>query len=379
MVAPIAKLVELAAAYGAIPPTLTVAPPEDIPSLDQLRQINTVLFPGNPDYITPRMAQSMGAVSLVRGGGSGSFGPAPVDAIDVVTVSNAGGGGDGVPTRAIFEFTGPSGESWSEDFWTNQSVSGGPPVLPPAMVTARLQMLSPYNVWRRVRWVSTDALRLTVITDIQQSGTFPDAVYGSAPRDLAVIMRLQCDGGASRLWWCRGGNLGDWTITGAGIHAFAGGFRARARAFITQMKLAGWGVRRLHATRLVVPNVTNLQSVDGATSPGLAIVSTAGAHGLATGDEVIIYRTSLKDLPGLRGHWTVSTVPTASSFSIPYRVPRDLGPVVTAGFVRKAVYDAILPFQDILPTLQHIGHHDTKETVFGSRGERRAARLRQSP
>lgn len=342
---------------------------------------------GTPDGpINAETVGSFESIAAVNGGGSGAL-PSPPQL-------NPGAGlflrsGNMANVRASFEFLGVDGENWSEEWWTPQSGVAGSLPTPSAIITTRLGLLSASHKLVRVRYVQDDASRLTALEDVFRQGTQTVPAAGMSPADLALVLNVKCVNGKVRRWWLRGVNDADWAIDAAGHHVLNAptNMPARVGAFVNALFINGWGSRFLQQVALRPPNVTFISNVNGSgVFAGQALISTVAPHGLALGDEVIVYRTSVKDLPSLRGHWRVTAVPTATSFQLPYRTPLDSGPVAAGGFVRKAVYAGVsgvvaaavnaVPPQ---PRLLHVAHHSTKEGVFGSRGARRAARSRQSP
>lgn len=343
-----------------------------------------VAYFGTPDGpITPDTIGDFEQIASTNTGGSGSLpapplGPGPAGFFwGVTSMANV---------KATFEFLGVDGETWGEDWWTNLSGVGSFRGTPETILASRLALLSTPHKLARVRYVQDDATRLTAVEDVFRNGTRIPTSAGISPSDLSLTISLGLADGTSRKWWCRGVADSDWGVGITGKHIIAGGFPANLATFVNALATASWGVRRLTRVPLRPPNVTYMLTVDGKTTPGMSLVTCVAAHNLLVGDEVIIYRTSEKDLPRLRGHWRVAGLTSlATQFYVNYRTPLDTGPIPAGGFVRKATYAGVVSFAQANtatvppnPRLLHVAHHDTKEALFGSRGARRAKQLRQS-
>jgi hypothetical protein len=326
---------------------------------------------------------SMEVIAASNAGGSGAL-PAPPP-----STGPAGyyPGGVNMPfVKAIFEFLGQDGDTWTEDWWTNAGSVSGVTGTPKDILNARLALLADAHEFTRVRWVQDDAARAAVPEDVFLPGENPTGSTGLAPVGLAAVIGLRLTDGSTRHWWLRGLRDNDFVIDAQGNQGFWAGYSAKLSTFVAALANNTWGVRRMDPVKLRPPNVTNIVSVDGSTTPGMSLVTCATPHLLKIPSEIKIYRTNNKDLPSLQGHWFVAALGSLpTTFLIPYRTPRDEGPIWTAGFIRTATYSTVTPFSapdssklPITPRLLHIAHHDTKTALFGSRGARHAQRLRQS-
>jgi hypothetical protein len=375
------------AAAGGDPRDYTTQVP--VPAdLDYAHQ-NQVYF-GDPNGpITPQTLGQFEQLAAINAGGSGTLPALPL-------LNNPAGdrerGAVVANVRAIFTYLGVDGETWSDEWWTNLTGVTGFTGTPANILSARLACLATCHKLVRIEYVEDSASRLTVREDIFQQGTRVIPPTGISPTDLALVLSLRLADGTSRKWWCRGIGDQDWSVSASGNHLLAAAFAPKINSFILQMSVANWGVRRLTRVPLRPPNVVYLSSVNGQTNPGMSLVTCAAPHLFSLGDEIIVYRTNEKDLPHLRGHWRVAGLTNlttglalpANQFYVSYRTPLDQGPIPCGGFVRKAVYAGIVSFalpssQPALlnPKLLHVAHHDTKESIFGSRGARRATRSRQ--
>lgn len=286
--------------------------------------------------------------------------------------------------KLIVQFLGSNGEEWAEEYWSNLS-SPLVAVLDDATINLRLKFLAAPHKITRLRWVMSNASRLGKQQDVFKPGLRVDTTSTGAsymPCDTALVYKLYGSAGGSRHLWVRGLTEDCFSIGAGGKPVTDAGIDRAIRAWIKALGTLGYGIRALNSVPLRPPNVVPISSVDGSAG-GSSVVTCGGPHGLAVGDEVILYRTSDKDLPRLRGHWFVGALGTtpATQFVIPYQTPRSAGPVPATGLVRKAEYGATQAFIGDATNVkfQHVGHHDTREKVFGSRGRSPAKRLRATP
>lgn len=282
--------------------------------------------------------------------------------------------------KYTLNFRAKDGGTWEEEYWSNAASVSGIGVVGLASINKRLAFLDSNSILTTIRAADDTALRVTKFQDVEKSGQ-SIILGGLTPSDTAMVVEVSSGQApiSTRRIWIRGTNSSMWAIDVNGVETFGGGIAGKIQAWIGDRASQGWGIKRLKKVRLVPPNVTAVTVVDGSANPGHSVVTTIGNHGLAVGDTCIMYRQSTKDLPALRGFWVVEASPTPTTFIIPYRTPRDGGPIPAGGVVRKAEFDVVQTFDPTTVRLLHIYHHDTKDAFFGSRGNRRAARIRHSP
>ena len=112
------------------------------------------------------------------------------------------------------------------------------------------------------------------------------------------------------------------------------------------------------------------------------IATTAVAPILTLSSRVIIGLTSQKDLPGIRGHWSIvdfvnGAAGGTGSFTIRYVTPSQAATVPTGGYFKLEGYRAVNPFVSFQGNLQSYGTHTRKNVFSNSRGAKHALRIRQ--
>jgi hypothetical protein len=293
-----------------------------------------------------------------------------------------------VTVKATINFTSPDGGQWSEDYFINAMSASSVAFLDDNAIGLRLLCLADNATMRHIRYATVGASRDVNDQDVEQKGQRTTSTQGPAPSDWAVVYKIKTGPAppATRKLWLRGLAAKDLSVRADGLDVVNAGLTSALNDWLANIGGKSWGIRRLTPTKLVPPNVAYISSVDGSVTPGISLITTTTPHGLAAGSNAIIYRTSTKDLPGLRGAWPVITIPTPTTFTVAYRTPRDQGPIAAGGFVRNGVYDNVVPFTRFPgllaggpATVLHIAHHDTKDVFFGSRGAKRAAKTRHSP
>jgi hypothetical protein len=289
-----------------------------------------------------------------------------------------------VTIKYTLNFRSVDGGAWSEDYWSNFASVATIGQVGAAAVNKRLAFLSPTCIWEDIRAADDTGLRVTKYQDVNKQGSFitltvpgPDQLAS----DVAIVLEISSAQPpiSTRRLWCRGLNDAFFTINPQGVQTLQNGVLGLIVSWIKDRVGQGWGIKRLAKTRLVPPAVTPVTTVDGSITLGHTLVTCLAPHNLANGDECIMYRQSKKDLPGLAGHWIVEAPITQTTFYVPYTTPGNKGPIQAGGIVRKAVYDPVQLFDPNSVRLLHVYHHDTRDAFFGSRGNRRASRLRRSP
>jgi len=94
------------------------------------------------------------------------------------------------------------------------------------------------------------------------------------------------------------------------------------------------------------------------------------------GQSIQISQTSAKTLPGLNGSWTVSAV-GGNTVTIAYVTPGHAAIDTDSGKVKRLVYLETAVINPAASGFSYMGSHDTKNPVTGSRGAKRAVRVRR--
>jgi hypothetical protein len=291
--------------------------------------------------------------------------------------------------RHTLEFIQENGSTFSEIYYTGGTTLAAELQYPVALYNARLAMLANVHTLLRDRVSNTAVARQTGRRSFNTPGTLlvqdprsplqlPNVGF-PAPPGAAMVINLVGTSGGSRYLWMRGGSTSDYVMDGQDRSYPTGLFRNNLQTFLTQLNMNAWGLLT------VVPTGTNkpvpVTKVDGLTNPGQAILTLNGAiAGLAIGSRISLGRFNQKDLPALKGGFTVIAIPppvgTNQLIQIQYATPGNTVVVPMTGTVRLLQPNPVSTVDPVNSKFAYCGTRIIKNPFSRSRGARRAARIR---
>ncbi len=283
--------------------------------------------------------------------------------------------------RVTWNFREIQGSSFNEVYYVDATNAAAATTAIPTLLSSRLALLYPGHTLRAIRAAQVDANRVTSTKPINLKGTAKALTVQVDPSiaGAAAVISLAGATGGSRKLWMRG--LFDDFInidSATGADAPLAGFIDALQTWFKALALANYGVRQV-AGQSIGP-LTNLKilRVDGTAGVGTSVITCAGPPLYAPGARVIIGGASKKDLPALNGRWQLIGGITANTFVIPYQTPQGL--LVNGGNakVRLEQYNAVVPFLAANCGFSYFTTRSTKNPTTGSRGARRAVRIRTS-
>lgn len=284
--------------------------------------------------------------------------------------------------RVVWEFSGVGGAGWNEVYYKEAADAAAAASVTAGLAQARLRFLHPLCRLVRVRSSDTTALRITGGNGFNLAGT---AIMSSPIDDGpsvagdAIICALGAAPRGSRKIWLRGAP--DSYIRRSGVSGQddpTAGLLDLFTTWFSALAANSYGIRALTPQTLGPYGNIKILQVNGVTTPGVAVVTTATPPQYIANDRVIIGGASKKDLPYLNGRWTVLEAVVGNTFKIAYQTPQSI--LVPGGnaHVRKEGYTAVNVFSPALCSFAYFGTRTTKNPASHSRGARRAVRLRTS-
>lgn len=280
--------------------------------------------------------------------------------------------------RVTWEFIGPNGQQWNEQYHWEGSTPGAASTVTTDTRNARLAFLHPLNMLLAVRSTQVDAQRVTGFTKYRLAGTAV-GTFGPEVNSTAVVCGLSTATAGSRKIWFRG--VPDNMVvrsTTTGLDAPEASTLLLLKTFFDQIRLEGYGMRKLQPKGVGLLENLKIISVDGTARDGTSTVTLSRAPGYAYPSRVVIGGASKKDLPQLNGHWQLLAAPVGVTVRIPYQTPQGLLVTGGNGYMRQELYGAFGIFVPGACGFSNFGSRDTRTPLSRSRGARRAARLRTS-
>lgn len=283
-----------------------------------------------------------------------------------------------MPTyKHVWNFTTTGGGGWSEVWYRTASDMQAALTLPPTLVAARLGNLDDQNAWRKVRVSEVGASRVTGLVTINQNGTAGKTVpAGPTPVGAAAVVGMAGVNGGSRKWWLRGISFNFYaTSEVTGIDKPSAAALAALNTTILELAKAQFGILQLQRVGQGGVSFRKITGADGSAANGTTVLTIEAGAVYSVGSRVIVSGCNQKDLPSLKGSFTVLAA-TGTTVTIPYTTPGNRVIANPQGKLRPQAYQAVSVFNPLLCALDHLGTRTSRNPLSASRGARRAARLR---
>lgn len=278
--------------------------------------------------------------------------------------------------KEIFHFKTVTGATWNEVYYQNTGTLAEAARFTPSFRSRRLDCLSALCTWEKVTVVALTDPSIHTLTEIGRKGNNigRPANIGEA----AVITLSSSAQPGSRKLWMRG--LLESSVSrnaDTGQDEVSTDFANCLKWWIRALKAGGFIVlakKRNGAGGILKVDVTN---VDGTASDGTSIVTTKVPALLGTGNMVTMMSMDPKQFPGLNGSYRVLNV-SGNTFTIKYRTVGDQAWDAAKGHAMKLDYYDTATIDPDISGFSYLGIRQTKNVVTGSRGAKRAARIRAS-
>lgn len=284
-----------------------------------------------------------------------------------------------MPTfRHTLTFVGPNGSRWNEVYY-QEADNVQSAALTARFASARLALLAQPSKLRTNRIAQVDQPRVTRQVTYNLNGTGGGSFTTPAPETSAIVLGLTSAAGGSRKLWMRGLPSNYINIDQAsGQDRPSSVVIGLIGTFIQEAANAKLGIRKIAGISPGPTSPIKILTVDGSRKDGTSDVTLAAAPGYPFPARVSIGGASKKDLPNLNGQWSLVKAVNLAVVTIPYQTPQGLVVVGGNAHMRQAVYPGVNVFDPNNSGFDHYGSHATRQSDFGSRGARRAARLRTS-
>lgn len=276
--------------------------------------------------------------------------------------------------KEVWSFSSPGGYTWNEVYYSEDDDITQAANFPPSFINSRLMLLQKLATWKKVRISDVLNPRVTVIKVIKQKGLLIDDPENGA--EAAVFQLSSTTTPATRKLWLRGlaqGSLfrspttGEWEISPA--------FATNSKAFIGKLASNRYLVRS--QTRDGQGGIVRVRvkTVDGTAANGITTITTDVASGVSTGDLVTFTQMDGKLFPGLKGIFKALSG-AGLTFTIPYVVAGNQTLTATKGKAMKVTYRTGTTINAAASGFLYGTSRDTKNSDSGSRGAKRATRVR---
>lgn len=280
--------------------------------------------------------------------------------------------------KQVWQFGDVNGATFSETHYITSENASAAANMDTELVTARLNMLDVLFTLQRIRSTNINGSRDTGNRQYGLKGLDHrlEADIASYPASTAAVMTLTGATGGSRRWWIRGLNEDQiYRADDSGEAIMSKKFTGWLIKFVGLAASRGMGLRRLTPTPNTPENYRPIVGIAPDTSGQRTVLTLASSPGWPSPQEIIIYKVNQKDYAGLNGKFmAVTTVDRA--VTINYKCPPLPASPVISGTARKAEYAGVSVYAANGVGLHHFGDHQTRSPLFGSRGAKRAARLR---
>lgn len=269
------------------------------------------------------------------------------------------------------------GATWGEVYYSNKGSLASAAVFPSTLLNARLKLLDPINVLRKIRVSETTGTHASLVIPINLNGIDPDNFRGPAPVNTAIVSTLSSTAvAASRRLWMRGHSIVDAErdkVTGA--DKLDPDFAKLLKEWIGKLETNGYVVYA--KVRAGQQNITptKLLQIDGTAADGTSIIKTMVVLPVIPGNMIQISQAPLKDFPALNGAYKVLAI-NGQFITIQYTTPQFVVQKTQTGRVMQLQYVDNATIKASASGFSFIGSRKTKNVNTGSRGARSAKRLR---
>ena len=281
--------------------------------------------------------------------------------------------------KLTFYFLDNDGASWTDVFYTSQASSGLAVGAGIGVMPARLALLCTSATLLKITARNTSGTRDTATFVANLPGTQAVVAPGPAPASTAAVIQLYGILKNQRKWWLRGflGNFVQRSLLD-GSSVFPAAFGINVNTFLVAAAANGLGIRYTQQPIIKYPILSvAYNSITGYATVTFNVPPPLVAPGWMNGSRVVIAQADRKTLPGLNGHWSV-TSGLGASIDIPYVVPENGTVNVNTGYVRPENYvSSIDLFSPSNCRPAYWGEHTTKNESSNSRGAARARRIRR--
>lgn len=278
--------------------------------------------------------------------------------------------------KIVWQFAEANGASFTETFYKSDSTPQSATQAGPQFINSRLALLDSTCRLIAIRAADVDSSRLTYIRTINQAGLLT-GLGGPAPPGTAVVIRLAGTTKGSRKLWMRGCNQ-TLIVRGqvSGQDQPPAALNQKLLYYLAGLNVNGYGLRQLGNGGLSTAKFP-ISNFDGTTNKGVTILTVNAINDFAPGQRIIVAQVPQKDMPSLKGQFTVQAV-NGGLITIPYRMPQNGTITQTVGYIKHAQYPGVDIFSNANSGFAYYGNRATKSPLPNSRGARRAQRLRLS-
>jgi hypothetical protein len=277
--------------------------------------------------------------------------------------------------KTVWQFVESNGSTFSE-IWYKDGTSISTIVDPASQsVQRRLGFLHPLNSLVRIRVSQVGTLRNTQNVLINKAGQ-AIGTLGPLPAGAAIVSQVAGVGGGSRKWWMRGNAKDDYArdpVTG--VDKPNAGFLQLLQSMFNALNTDAYGILRLTPLANPAVQVSSITQADGKTTPGKTVLTLNQALPVVAGAQVIISRVNAKELPRLNGRFTVISV-VGPTITINYATPSNTIVPILNGFIKAVAFDTTHLVDPARSGFDHMGTRTSKSPLSGSRGAKRAGRIR---
>lgn len=286
--------------------------------------------------------------------------------------------------KEVWNFRSNTGGTWSDVFYSEAAALADAANFGNAFINKRLALLHPLNTFTKIRVSEDQNPRVSTIVNINRKGTGnygidPDNPPGPSNLGEAAVVTLASSAvAASRKWWLRGmPENGVSRLNETGEDYLAPKFAEALDSFLNTIARPNttYIVHKISPAgqnQVVSVDVTR---VDGSAANGFSILTCTAPPLVIQGNQIILSQFNPKDFPGLNGTFTVKAV-NGNNVTIPYVTPESANLIPLTGKAKKRVVVPGAKLTRSLCGFSFLGTRQTKNPATGSRGAKRAVRIR---
>lgn len=278
----------------------------------------------------------------------------------------------------VWSFRGLGGNTWNEVHYSTAASLEAAAAFTPSFIKRRTDLLHPVNVWTKVRITQVTDPAVHTLANINAQGTWPGDEAPANPAEAAVVRLASSTRAGSRFLWLRGiPESGIFWSETTGQSQITPTFRGVITAFINRIG-SGTGSYAIKVKKKGIGNgivKTRILEVDGTPANGTSILTVKDAPLVVAGDYIEITKAEPKLFPGLRGPFKVLAA-AGVTITIQYSVPQNEKIKSDKAYSAKLAYWEDATINPAISGFAFGGSRKTKNASIGSRGAKRAQRLR---